>query len=273
MIRTKELTFNYSKEHRLFAGLDLELECGNIIGLFGKNGAGKSTFLKLITGLLKPNKGNIKVDGLTPFSRFPDFLENVFLITEELYIPQITIKKYIKAYAPFYKKFDLEKMNRILKEFELKDTVVLSKISHGQKKKFMIAFALSTNCKYLLLDEPTNGLDIPSKSVFRKVLVSSIEDDQLVIISTHQVKGIETIIDKVIILENGEIIFNNDIDTISRNIQFKKVQNISNHSDVLYSEKDIEGYKVIIPVTNNEETGIDVELLFNGIINNAKITF
>lgn len=272
MIKVQNLTFKHQKQESLFSDLTFHQNSGNIVGLLGKNGAGKSTLLKLISGLLPPNKGNIYVNKYIPFHRNPNFLEDVFLVTDEPYLPTLTIKAYIKIFAPLYRNFDKEKMDRILNEFELLEGDKLNGMSHGQQKKFVIAFALSSNCKLLLLDEPTNGLDIPSKSVFRKVLVNSVENDQLVIISTHQVKDIEKIIDKIVVLENGKIVFNEDTFTISEKLKFLKIQNISDENKVLYSEKCPDGYHAILPVENKlEETEIDIELLFNAICNKSEI--
>lgn len=163
-------------------------------------------------------------------------------------------------------------MEHILEEFELEKDYKLNQISFGQKKKFLNAFALATNCKLLLLDEPTNGLDIPSKSIFRKVLVNSIEDDQLVIISTHQVKDIESVIDKIIIIDEGKIVFQNDSFTIPEKLQFKTFVSISDSHEVLYYEKCPGGYKVILPASVGEETDVDIELLFNAVINKTTLT-
>lgn len=272
MIQAEEITFNYKKEP-LFKELTLTLECSNIIGLFGKNGAGKTTLLKLITGLLKPKKGNILLGNYIPFQRYPDFLQQIYFISEETYQPNLSLKKYIKLYAPFYPNFSIDKMYKILGEFELKHTDRLQQISFGQKKKFLIAFALSTNCKYLFLDEPTNGLDIPSKSIFRKVLVNSISTEQLVIISTHQVKDIETIIDKVVIIDNGKIALNKNIFEISEDFEFKHLKNIEDEENILYKEKKIGGYKAILKNSNSSETDVDLELLFNAVVNNKNINF
>ncbi|MFV0541980.1 MAG: ATP-binding cassette domain-containing protein [Aestuariibaculum sp.] len=271
MISIGKLEFGYGKQDSLFKNLNFEQEQGAIVGLFGKNGAGKSTFIKLMSGLLKPNRGVVKVSRFTPFSRCSTFLEDVYLITEELYVPQVSIKTYIKAYAPFYKKFDEGKIYSILHDFELDKNVNLAKISYGQKKKFLIAFALSTNCKYLFLDEPTNGLDIPSKRVFRKVLVSAITDEQIVFVSTHQVGDIETVIDKIVVLHEGKIVFDKSMFEVANKIQFKIQSSLSDH--VLYHEKCIEGYKVILPIQDNknEETHIDIELLLNAIVNKVEI--
>lgn len=271
MIKVKNLTFKHQKQESLFDNLSFKQEPGNIVGLLGKNGAGKSTFLKLISGLLKPSKGTINVDSFVPFDRNPHFLEDVFLVTDEPFLPSLTIGSYIKIYAPLYKKFNLPKMQYILKEFELLETQKLNGISHGQQKKFIIAFALASNCKLLLFDEPTNGLDIPSKSVFRKVLASSVEEEQLVIISTHQVKDIEKMIDKIVVLENGDIVFEKETYAITEKIQFQKTSNITSIENLIYSEKCFDGYNVIIPTKNGEETDIDIELLFNAISNKTEI--
>ncbi len=273
MIQSDNLSYYYNKNKALFKDLAFNQKEGSIVGLLGKNGAGKSTLLNLLAGLLIPKKGDLKVNGFLPFKRDPNFLIDIFLVTDELFLPALSIHAYTKVFAPLYKNFDLEKMDTLLLEFEINKADKLNKLSHGQQKKFMIAFALATNCKILLLDEPTNGLDIPSKSVFRKVLVSSIEEDQLVIISTHQVKDVETVIDKIIILDDGKIIFENSILDITEKLQFKKVSTINSGTDYLYHEKCPEGFNVMLPITNNEETEIDMELLFNAITNNTQIIF
>ncbi|GAA3648910.1 ATP-binding cassette domain-containing protein [Flavivirga jejuensis] len=271
MIYINDLVFNYDKQKSLFNNLSLELESGQIVGLFGKNGSGKSTFLKLISGLINPRSGVVKLNGDNPFKRLPSLMEDVYLVSEDLYIPDISIKKYIDAYAFFYKKFDLEKMHKIMKDFALQETDYLHKISYGQKKKFLIAFALSTNCQFLLLDEPTNGIDITSKSIFRKVLINSITDHQMVIISTHQVRDIETIIDRILILDDGNNVFNYHVNDISEHLKFERLADISNKKNIVFYEKELGAYKVISPVDNSEETDIDLELLFNAIISKAQI--
>ncbi|WP_308991402.1 ABC transporter ATP-binding protein [Mariniflexile litorale] len=273
MIQSKNISYSYSKKKSLFKDLTFQQNEGSIVGLLGKNGAGKSTLLNLISGLLRPKKGDIEVNGYVPFKRNPNFLSDIYLVTDELFLPSLTINAYMQAFVPLYKNFDIEKMRAIMLEFELDEKDKLNKLSHGQQKKFIIAFALATNCKILLLDEPTNGLDIPSKRVFRKILVSSIEENQLVIISTHQVKDIETIIDRIVVLEQGHIVFEKDITQITEKIQFKKVSSILSFSNVLYHEKCPEGYNVMLPVENDEETGIDIELLFNAITNKTEIIF
>ncbi len=271
MIHIQQLTFHYKKQQALFNDLSFQEENGSITGLLGKNGAGKSTLLKLMAGLLKPQQGQLSINNFKPFDRLPDYLADVFMVPEEFSFPPVTIDCYIKATAPLYPKFEYEKMDRILQEFELDRKKNINRMSHGQRKKFLIAFALASNCRLLILDEPTNGLDIPSKSLFRKILVSSVTEEQLVLISTHQVKDIETIIDKIVMLNDGEIVFNQEVSSISQRWQFKTVSSLSGETNAVYREKCPGGYRVISPIGDDEETEIDIELLFNAIVNKAQL--
>lgn len=271
MINIQHLTFQYKKQDALFTDLSFQQGTGSIVGLLGKNGAGKSTLLKLISGLLKPQTGALAINDFKPFDRLPDFLSDIYMVSEEFSFPSISIATYLKATAPLYPKFEYEKINRILQEFELDPKKNLNGLSHGQRKKFLIAFALSTNCSLLILDEPTNGLDIPSKSLFRKILVSSVSEKQLVLISTHQVKDIETIIDTIVVLDEGKMVYNESVLNISHQLQFKTIASLSDIEKPIYHEKCLGGYRIITPTYKTEETEIDIELLFNAIINKVTL--
>ena len=266
MIQIEKLSFHYGKRKQLFNDFSLEIGDGRIVGLLGKNGAGKSTLLKLIAGILKLQQGKVEVNGYVPFKRDPNFLADVYMLPEEFSLPSVSIAGYEKAVTPLYPSFDKEKFASILKEFELSPKDNLNKLSHGQRKKFLIAFALSSNCRLLILDEPTNGLDIPSKSLFRKIMVSSIADDQLVLISTHQVKDIDTIIDTIVAVDNGSIAYQDDVEGISQKYLFETVPSLENVENVIYQEKAPMGYRIIRAANGNDETLIDLELLFNAII-------
>jgi ABC-2 type transport system ATP-binding protein len=268
MIEITNLSFHYGKQKNLFNGLSLSEGVGSIVGLLGKNGAGKSTLLKLITGLLEAPKNSLEVMGDVPFHRNPSLLEEIYYIPEEYDLPSVKISEYVKAHSLFYPRFDHSKLGRILADFELDGNSKLTKLSYGQKKKFLIAFALSTNCKLLVLDEPTNGLDIPSKSIFRKVVASSLNEDQLVIISTHQVKDVENLIDKIIILEQGKVIFHQSLWEVSEKFAFATATNLE-ATGSLYHEVAPGGFKVLKPA-NGTPTDVDIELLFNAAINGVQ---
>ncbi len=267
MIEINGLNFAYKKKNSLFESLALTEGSGKIIGLLGKNGAGKTTLLQLLTGLLTPTYGDIKVLGFNPADRKPAFLQNVYYVPEEFNLPHLTIDTCVKVTAPLYPSFDKVKMEMLLTNFDLDLNSNLSRISHGQKKKFRIAFALATNCKLIILDEPTNGLDIPSKAIFRKTVAGSFADNQMIIISTHQVKDIETLIDKIIVIDNGKVIFNNDVLNITDKFEFRTVPMLT--SEIIYSEQGFAGHKSILPTTG-VSTEIDMELLFNAICHGTK---
>ena len=268
MIEIQNLSFSYSKKQALFNDLNLNAEKGSIIGLLGKNGAGKSTLLRLMAGTLQPKNGVMTIMGQIPFSRKPAYLQEIYIVPEEFAIPSTSIKDFAKTAGALYPNFDLNKMYTLLKDFEVDVSKRPSKMSHGQKKKFMIAFALSTNCKLLLLDEPTNGLDIPSKALFRKVMAGALSDEQMVIISTHQVKDVENLIDRIILIDNGEFIFNQDVYEVTQKYAFHTTSSTSD--DDLYYELAPGGYRVL-KAKNGVETTLDIELLFNALINGTKL--
>ena len=269
MIEIKGVSYYYRKKEDLFKDLTLDLSPGKIVGLLGKNGSGKTTLLKMICGLLFPKSGDLLVVGHQPKQRWPAFLEQVFFIPEEFHLPAITIDKYIAANSGFYPTFDSDLMRQLLKECELPSGTFLNQISFGQKKKFLITFALASKCKLLLLDEPTNGLDIPSKSIFRSMVAGSLDKDQLVIISTHQVKDIENLIDSMIILDQGNIILNKNLSEVSSQLQFSKRKSLDG-LEVIYSETIPGGFNVISAVPE-EPSAIDMELLFNAVTSGTQI--
>lgn len=269
MISIENLNFNYGKKQQpLFHNLDCELQAGSIAGLLGKNGAGKTTLLKLMTGLLSPGGGEVKIMGHRPDARQPSLLQDIFFLPEEFHIPGISVRNYVKANAGFYPRFDKNMLKHLVDDFELPETKSLQKLSYGQKKKFLISFALSTKCRLMVLDEPTNGLDIPSKSIFRKVLAGSLDEDQLVIISTHQVRDVENLIDRVLMLENGRFIMQKDLFDISSILHFTTASSAEGEN-ILYKEMVPGGYKVITPQTNGSSS-VDIELLFNAISNGTE---
>lgn len=264
MIDIKNLYFKHRKKQKyLFENLECHIQPGNIVGLLGKNGAGKTTLLKIITGLLSQESGTVKISGYNPIKRNVDFLSQLFFISEEFSVPAISSDNYVKIHAGFYPHFDQSLFSKLMLEFELESIKNIHKYSYGQKKKFLISFALATKCKTLILDEPTNGLDIPSKSTFRKVVAGSLNDDQLVIISTHQVKDVENLIDRIIMLDQGKFILESDLYELSSLFNFK-YSNTRDVPGVIYSESIPGGYKVI---TSEKETysSVDIELLFNAI--------
>ena len=271
MITIKNLNFSYKRTKPIFRDLNLHLHAGHIYGLLGKNGAGKSTLLKNMVGLIYADAGEIKILGEDVKQRKPSLLQEICFIQEELYLPNVSVKDFIKANACFYPNFDENYFYELFEEFSIPTDQKLGRMSYGQKKKFIISFGLATNTKIVVMDEPTNGLDIPSKAQFRKILAGAMSDDRVIIISTHQVRDLENLIDSVIVLDQHKIVLNQSIQTISDRLHFKKVLELSH--DILYAEQGIGAYNVISSNSDFEDSKIDLELLFNATIQgNEKIT-
>ncbi|WP_212001801.1 ATP-binding cassette domain-containing protein [Chitinophaga sp. HK235] len=270
MITIQSLKFSYRPNRPLFEDLNLHLEAGHIYGLLGKNGAGKSTLLKQIAGLLFPDGGTCKVLGYTSAQRQPAFLREIFLVPEEFFLPKVSIHTYLKSYAPFYPRFDEQAFYSYLKEFAIPQDQQLTNMSYGQKKKVIISFALATNTKVLIMDEPTNGLDIPSKSQFRKVIAAAVTDDKCIVISTHQVRDLDNLIDSIVIIDDHKIIFNQSVSSVTDKLSFKLLAQLDDRLPVLYADSNLRGHAVVMKNVNMEQSRIDMELLFNAILSNRQ---
>ena len=267
MIKIENMNFGYVPQRRIFDNLNLSLEAGHIYGLLGKNGVGKTTLLKIISGLRFCNKGTVSVFGMKPEQRDPMMLADIYFVTEEMDVPSVSVREYANIYAPFYPNF-ISDFEDYLHQFEIVDMEQkLTKMSHGQKKKVLVSFALATNTKLLIMDEPTNGMDIPSKSTFRKVVASAITDDKAFIISTHQVRDLQNVIDAVLVLDNGKILLNADINTICDRLTFKVLSadeytKLSQQGKVLYSDDNIAGKVAVCTHLDDADDKFDMELLF-----------
>ncbi len=266
MIQISDLCFGYNLKKDLFSNLNLDIHPGQIHGLLGLNGAGKSSLLHLIQGLRFCDTGSISVFGQNPQSRSVPLLRESFLLAEEIYAPNMSMKKFVDRFAPFYPKFSLESFLKFLNEFELAHNSHLAKLSMGQKKKALIAFGLATNTNLLMMDEPTNGLDIPSKKQFRKILAHIINENRIYIISTHQIRDLHSLIDNVIVINDGKIIFNHTINDICKNLHFSLAPQESNHSNIIYQERVPGGYLKIKNANGRTSFEPDLEVLFNAIM-------
>lgn len=269
MVIVKNLSFGYKKKDLLFSNLNLNLEKGKVYGLLGKNGSGKTTLLKQITGLLHPKSGKIKINQVDAKNRSAKLLSSYYFLPEEFHTPSLNIKNFIDINAIFYTHFNYQRFHESLEEFNIPIDQKLSKMSFGQKKKVMISFALATQTPILFADEPTNGLDIPSKSIFRKIMVDAINEERIFVLSTHQVKDLDGIIDALVVLDNGEIILNESIEQISQKLYFKQTETDS-LPEILYAEKQLNSYQSILKNTKNKHSNINIELLFNALISDKK---
>lgn len=266
MISINHLDFWYTRRERLFENLSLDLEPGHIYGLLGKNGTGKTTLLKIMSGLSFPKGGEVTMDIWIPSRRNPGFLQEIFFLPEEICLPWVRPDSLVRLFAPFYPGFDATQFERALEMLEVNPEKRLNRLSFGQKKKALIAFALACNTRFLFLDEPTNGLDIPSKAAFRSLLASAFSEERTIILSTHQVRDLQSLIDHVIILSGRTIPFNHSIDHIAKGLSFQRTPIHHEADRVLYSWKTEMGHACILPNDSGEPGLVDIETFFNGAL-------
>jgi ABC-2 type transport system ATP-binding protein len=271
MITIRDLHFSYRRK-AVFTGLSLDLQPGHIYGLLGRNGTGKSTLLRSIAGLLFPQGGDIRVMGFEPRKRQPAFLQQVFLVPEDFYLPGIPIDRWVRYNAPFYPAFDRNQFNRYILDFGIPGGARLDEMSYGQQKKTLISFALATNTGVLLMDEPTNGLDIISKKQFRKIIAGALDDKKCIIVSTHQVRDLENLIDRVTVIDEGKILFDQTMDAISRKLQFKLSFEPEEGTHALYSETSLNGNALVLANMDGEDSRPDLEMLYKAVVlNNTQL--
>lgn len=270
MIKLTNLTFGYSRKKTIFRQLNLTLQPGTLYGLLGKNGAGKSSLLRLMGGMLYPQAGQVRVAGFEPAKRQATFLQEIYFIPEEIYLPSVSLQRYINTMGPFYPNFKEDQFRRYLTEFDVPHDQKLTAMSYGQKKKVIISFALATNTRILIMDEPTNGLDIPSKSQFRKIVASALAPDRLMLISTHQVRDLDNLIDAVIVLDESEILLNHSLTQIADRLLFDNVSVITQPNRVLYTEPSLRGQAVVLENPSQQDSKVDLERLFNTVLFNRE---
>ncbi len=275
MVELQGVAFGYGKRGRLFEGLDLTLAPGNVYGLLGRNGAGKTTLLNLMSGLLFPKAGSARVAGEEVRRRTPAFLRELYFVPEEFHTPALSARGLVGLYGVFYPRFDHAAMERYLAELEIDPEQSMAAMSYGQKKKVLLAFAVASGCRLLLFDEPTNGLDIPAKSQFRRLLAGAAADDRVIVVSTHQVRDLEHLIDPILILEQGSIVFQHSVEEISTALAVREAgaAGAPSNGHAIYVELSsgaggAHAGRALVPAERGgamSESAIDLELLFNSV--------
>uniref|UniRef100_UPI004026C51E ATP-binding cassette domain-containing protein n=1 Tax=Candidatus Cryptobacteroides bacterium TaxID=3085639 RepID=UPI004026C51E len=268
MIEIKDLAFSYGKTP-ILKSITTTLEEGRIYGLLGENGVGKTTLLTLLCGLKKVCSGSITTDGENPFDRTPTLLQNQFYLPDEVLPVAMKAECFAKERGAFWPDYDHAKFLEIMKEFENDPAKKMNQMSAGQLKKTYISLALACGCKYIFMDEPTNGLDIPSKTQFRSAIMKYTSDDSTIVISTHQVRDLENIIDPIIILDRQDVLLNASVEEITSKLYFDYGTQL--HPESLYSEQLPGGFIQVYPNTTGEDSKINVEALFNAVHKNKEL--
>lgn len=270
MISIQNITYNYpGSKHLVFKDFSLNLAPGRIYGLLGKNGTGKSTLLYLVCGLLRQRKGTVTLNGEPCALRKPDMLQDIYLVPEEYDLPNVSLKDYVRSNSLFYPRFSEATLNSCLADFELPTDIHLKSLSMGQKKKVFMSFAMATGCSYIFMDEPTNGLDIPSKSLFRKVVARHMTDDRTLIVATHQVHDVESLLDHIVIIDQSHVLLNSSVSAITEAYVFRTIAE-SEAAQAVYTEPCAGGLSAMVHrKADEEETQLNLELLFDAAVSGS----
>ena len=267
MIKISNLGFSYGA-NVVLRDISMELQEGRIYGLLGENGVGKTTLLTLLAGLKKNLAGTLEIDGQTPYDRKPSFLSNVYYLPDEVPAPRRKAIDFARDHGQYWTGFSSAKFSEIMNVFDNDQEQRMDQMSYGQLKKTFISFALACNTKYLFMDEPTNGLDIPSKAQFRKAVTKYTSDDSTLLISTHQARDLEAIIDPIIILDRRDVLLNATLDEIAQKLYFDYSSEVNPTS--LYSEMVPGGNIQVIPNVDGIESKVNIEALFNAVLQHKK---
>ena len=263
MIEIKNLEFHYPRKHQVYKNLNLNIKEGSVCGLLGLNGAGKTTLLNLISGFLIPQEGTCSVFGYQSSKRKPEMLQEIFLVGDTSEFPNMSVKEFCDLYAGFYQRFDMNLFEQCISEFGLTLASSLKMLSFGDKRKVILSFALATKCRLLMFDEPTNGLDIPSKATFRKLVASTLSENQTIIMATHQVRDLANLMDWIVIEHSGKIILNESIDCIAEKLSFGLSTEQIAADDLVHKAESFNQNETVSINMTNQPSQVDIELLFN----------
>lgn len=266
MIEIKNLDFSYPRKHQVYRSLNLNVEEGSICGLLGLNGAGKTTLLNLIAGFLIPQEGTCSAFGYQSAKRKPEMLSELFLVGDTSEFPNMSVMEFCGLYADFYPRFDTILFDRCISEFGLMRESSLKRLSFGDKRKVMLSFALATKCRLLMFDEPTNGLDIPSKATFRKLVASTLSENQTIIMATHQVRDLANLMDRIIIEHRGKILINETVERIGEKLAFGLAADQIANGDLLFKADSFNPNETVSVNKTNQPGQMDIEMLFNAVV-------
>ena len=201
-------------EKQVLKEVNLQIESNKIVGLLGKNGSGKSTMFKLANDLLTPTSGEVLIDGK------PVGVESkkvVSYLPERPYLsPALKVSEAIDLFETFYEDFDREKAEKLLIDLELDKNMKLSKMSKGMKEKVQLVLVMSRKAKIYILDEPLGGVDPASRDYILKTILKNFDENATLLISTHMISDIETILDEVIMIDGGEVVLHGEADELRK---------------------------------------------------------
>lgn len=198
--------------NKVLDGVTFSVKPGEIVGLLGKNGSGKTTVLKIVNDLLTIDKGEVTVMGEKISERTKAV---VSFLPERTYLePNITVNQAIDYFAEFYADFDKQKAYNMLEDLELLPTMKLNKMSKGMKEKVQLVLVMSRNAKLYILDEPLGGVDPATREHILQTILKSFGEDNSLIITTHMIADVENILDRAIFIDKGKIVLDEFAETL-----------------------------------------------------------
>lgn len=257
--------YRYRLGSQVFRTLSLTLSEGHVYGLLGENGVGKSTLMKLAAGVLIPTAGSVTIEGHEASRREESAMAKLFYLPEEFSLPALSLDTYCRVTSPFYPTFSAEAYELCCKELDVVRDVRLDKLSMGQRKRALLAFAFATGAQWLLLDEPTNGLDVAAKEAFRRLVARYADEGRSVVISTHSVREIESLVDHLIILDRKGVVLDTSIAEIGTRLRFGRFsaeEHSKWHEEPLFAESTLAGTTGVTVNHSDEESAVDIEMLF-----------
>lgn len=264
MITLNNIDFFYRKKSSpALSGVSAAITPGVHL-LAGENGAGKTTLLHIIAGVAVPSKGSCLIDGVPAATDRPSQMGKTFLLEENMYFPGKSIRGFAKLHSRFYPGFSQEKFERNLLEFGLTGHELFKSQSLGNRKKAQLSYALALGVDVLLLDEPTNALDIQSKDVLRKMLATSTEEEQTVIVATHTPSELENLFDGAVMLTRSYLLFAATEEAVTKRLAFEITR--MPDAGALYSEIQMGRVLGIYKAEPGAEpTKVDWRLLYSAL--------
>ena len=285
MIEVKDLSLGFIKSNGLPAtrvnlgtvkpvleNLSLTIEPGHVYGLIGRNGAGKTTLMNCINGIItiRRKDQSIYLDGVKLNINNPYDHAKLFYVTDTISSIHILADAFANTLACFYPNFSVKSYKEYMEMFQMDRNVFLDELSLGEKKSVFLSYAFASGAPYVILDEPTNGLDITSRKVFRKLIASYMTPDRAIVISTHHINEISSLLDHILILDNKHIVFDHSVMETGSVLSFIESDDEDLRQQALYSMTSAYGNRMILPNSGGSDSEIDYELLFEAVLENGK---
>lgn len=211
LIQCQDVWKNYGSQNAL-KGLNLQLESGKIVGLLGPNGSGKTTLIKILNGLLKPNHGMVLIDGQEPGSYTKSIIS--YLPDKPYFAGWMRVSDLFDLFGDFYEDFDREKADHMCRALQIDEKLRMKTLSKGTKEKVQLILVMSRKAKLYLLDEPIAGVDPAARDYILTTILNNYNPEGTVFISTHLISDVERVLDEVVFIRNGQVVFQDLVDNI-----------------------------------------------------------